>query len=358
MYWKATVLFFLAPIILLANPAAESMEPSIIPSQELLRVTESMRAFLIHGIDRSLGDNKRLNALIDALLLNENGLKFRYSAKETLSAGKAFELKRGNCLSFAFLVAALGRELDLDIRFNRVETIPNWEAIGKVIVRLQHINLIARINDRLYVIELLPNQPELSHADIWEMSDTQVFAYYYNNLGVDHLARGNPEKSLIYLQRAVETDPGCSEAWRNLALYQRMKGNLEKSLDLLEKSLEVRPNDALTCHFLGLVNTKLGHLKEAAKFEKYSQRYMLSNPFYHYGLGKKALENENFSGAVKYFKKAIKLKKDFYHFYYCQGIAYTRLGKVNRARKMLEIAIEKAPDEAVRARSIKLLEKL
>ena len=80
-----------------------------LPSEDVMKVTPEMDAFLDEYINIHNGLSKKARAISKSIFdLDRLGLKYNPAA--TFTAGQTFENKNGNCLAFSILYNALAKK--------------------------------------------------------------------------------------------------------------------------------------------------------------------------------------------------------------------------------------------------------
>lgn len=85
--------------------------------------------------------------------------------------------------------------------------------------------------------------------------------YHLGNLYGKH--KQDIEKALLYLQEAVDVNPGSKRSWKDLGVAYAISGDLEKALKANKKALQLTPDDAEIHINTGLVYKAMGHAEKA-----------------------------------------------------------------------------------------------
>lgn len=89
----------------------------------------------------------------------------------------------------------------------------------------------------------------------------------------------------------------------------------------------------LVGHYVRQNNSQL-----ADYYRKKIRHHRSSNPFYHYALGSKALEEGDYKLAIRKLKRAIRMGNNEPEFYYLLHMAYKRSGNLKKSLKNLQLA--------------------
>jgi len=317
-----------------AAPAAAYHAPT--DPGELLKIDEPMRRFFGERMLANRQGRDQLRALLESIL-QPNGLNFTYDGAGTFDARETFRQRRGNCVSFAFLVVAVAREFGYNASFQNASTAERWDRFGNLVVSIRHINARVETGEEAFLIDLQPDPVARSNSsDMQVISDARAFAQFYEAAGFFELLHGDTAEAQRYMTLATRTDPGFAGAWCNLATVHRRLGNLAEARACYERSL--RADSSFTFALDGYVDVlrSLGSaedLKVAAKYERRAQAIREHNPYYHQRLAERAQEQGEWSSAEKSLRRAIALKDDDPQFYEQLVTVLRQLGRENDARR-------------------------
>ena len=106
---------------------------------------------------------------------------------------------------------------------------------------------------------------------LWEGRDIppgetdELSAREWCQLGVD-LEEWNVGKAMEAYQKAVLSDPSCTDAWVNLGRLHQLKGNLKEAKRHYELAVEAMPGHQLANYNLGTIFDELNEGELAARF--------------------------------------------------------------------------------------------
>jgi tetratricopeptide (TPR) repeat protein len=315
--------------------------------RELLALDEPMRRFFSSRVDQNCSDEKRLDAIV-AAILHPEGLGFAYEVEGAYDAREVFRRRRGNCQGFSFLVLAVAREYGLQVQFQDIPTFQRWDRFDRFIATVRHTNVRMTFGLEERIVDLRPdNGRPLYASNRYVVSDKRAFAQFYSTVGFFRLVRGDCHGALRLMKLATETDPDCAMVWSNLGnLYVRLD-ELAAARECFEKSLRLdgRSEAALD----GLVNVlrRLGgpaELKLAAKYERCVRDYHDRNPYYAYHLAGQARVRGDAKEVEERLRRAIRLKGDEPLFYE-ELIALLRQTGREREAHRAEIKLAKIRDQ-------------
>lgn len=302
----------------------------------LIEPSESMKEFARKRIAKGTVSEK-LDSLLREVVSPE-GLGFTYDASLTLTASEAFEMRRGNCLSFAFLVTALGREIGLDVQFNRAPRNPSWTDLGRIIVENHHINCVVKTSYSAHLVELFPEYTTLYSYQLDLIPDEEALADFHNNRAVFHIAEGNTSEAHEHFRLAVELYPDRSATWRNWSILYKAEGNIDQAEKCLHKALGAKGDKASVYFMLSQVYEQRDQPEKAARYAELAEKFNRRNPFYSYAKAEQAISEGKTNEAIAHLRKAIRLMPHNARFHVRLSEAYLIAGD----RKGADYAMAKA----------------
>jgi len=317
-----------------AEPGAVYHVPT--DAGELLKVDEPMRLYFRERLLPHVGRADQLRALLKAIV-QPDGLNFTYDRELTFDARETFRQRRGNCVSYSFLVVAMARDLGFDVSFQNVNKPLQWDRIGNLVISVRHMNVRVDLGREYYLIDLQPDViADTARTDMRVIKDKRAFAEFYDTAGFFELLHGNSEAAMQYMILATTTDPDFAHAWANRAVLHTRFGNFTEARACFERSLQADPKDLFSLEgYVGLLQ-RLGtkdDLQIAAKYERRAQSVRNRNPYYQQALAARALERADLTAAEKLLRRAIVLKDDEPQFYEQWVKVLLQLGQADDARR-------------------------
>lgn len=303
---------------------------------ELLKIDEPMRLFFRERLQPHRDRADQLRALVDSIL-QPDGLNFTYDRAGTFDAREAFRQRRGNCVSYSFLVVALARAFGFEASFQDVTSPIKWDRIDHLVISVRHMNVRVDLGPEYYVIDLRPDLvARAAPSDMRVISDARAFADFYGTAGFFELLRGQPGEAMQCMMLATTADPGSPHAWANRAALHSHGGDLGGARACFERALRVDPRDLFALEgYVGILH-RLGSredLRLAAKYERRAQSVRDRNPYYQQGLADRARQQGDWIGAEKLLRRAISLKPDEPQFHEQRVEVLLQLGRADEARR-------------------------
>jgi tetratricopeptide (TPR) repeat protein len=356
----------------------QSVEADI-PNVDILALSDDIKTLLDESIVPIKNRKKQLDALVEALID-----RVRYDTENdrygTRTAQETFDTGTANCLSFSNLFVAMARYVGLSVQYQEVSTPPNWRRAGEVLFFTRHIgalidvydssghpvHLDLRNADRIVFWTSAPNQYFFSPSNLdpfgneinprfgRSIPDHRAFAQYYNNIGSQYLAEGDPPNAFRYFVKAIKVDPKLSFAWSNLGVVYGRNDQFEAAEAAYLQGMNVirRSDDTTVLNIMNnMVNLyeRSGDKEKVDFYLKEVESYRKRNPYYLYAMARTSYHEASYEESVKYFKAAIRRKDDDHLFYYGLALAYFRLGDSEGVEKNIDKAKYYAWDEGKKA---------
>lgn len=227
------------PVLLLAVTLAG---PSLAREREGRRsaptaVTGEMRAWVRTTVmpwaPSRLPELERLRRLWQAMTRSEaeRGLGLREEIGATVAAPEMFRLRRGDCVAFAHLFVALGREMGVPVYFVLFEEMEEQEGFEGVAarpdLRVATGHLAAGWGPRSAPWVFDFGGLSRSRRGVRWVPDSVAAAILWSNRGVDALLHHRAAEAMALLERAVRLAPGFPAVWVNLEVARRWSGDAE-----------------------------------------------------------------------------------------------------------------------------------
>jgi len=167
---------------------------------------------------------------------------FEYDSDRTLTAGQAFEARRGNCVSFVNLFIALARAEDIPVRPAVLRHVRDVELEGDLLVVNTHLVAVLEGPGRPKVFDFYRSRADVPVA-VRVLDDLDLNAIYLNNLGVEELRSDLWDRAVSYFEAAIALSPEFAEAYANLGVGRRRMGDERGALDAYFAGLALAPSN-------------------------------------------------------------------------------------------------------------------
>ena len=323
--------------------------PERFDASDVFALSDSMRRFLTVDIARQLRSMGLANGLINALYTKDL-VQLEYDASMTRNASEAFDARAGNCLSLVIMTAAFARELGLRVEFHGARTDEIWSRSGDLLLGDGHVNVTlgswhSDIGIRGYqnplTVDFLPAD-EISGLPTRKISEPTVIAMYMNNKAVEALVQGRLDDAYGWAREAIRRSPEFVSSYNTLGVIYERHGDLQQAARVFGYVLAQAPDNATVMSNLADVQSRLGNESEAAALRARLAKIDPQPPYYFFDLGMAAMQRNDFRTAKTWFAKEV-ARADYNHeFHFWLGVAYFKLGDIERAQRQLLLALERS----------------
>jgi tetratricopeptide (TPR) repeat protein len=211
-----------------------------------------MRSWAASVVDGRGPSRRRLADLAGAL--RERGWQHRDDL--TLPAAEAFARGEGDCVSFAFVLAALARSRGLSVVFV-IRGPGAGERHDGLVVGRGHLAVGLAVRRGLEVYDLAGEPTE--GASFLPITDRQAIGVYHSNRGSALLLVGRPPEAVVELSEATAVAPDLADAWTNLGVALLRSGRPAEAERAYRRAVQLAPESAGAWRNLALLlERKLG----------------------------------------------------------------------------------------------------
>ncbi|MFL5319894.1 MAG: tetratricopeptide repeat protein [Myxococcaceae bacterium] len=272
-------------------------DPLVLSDEARTRFKDSV------GVDGTEVD--RMRRLV-RYLTDPHGLDFQYSSNATLSAEGAYRSRQGDCMAYSNLLTAAARELGVHTNFVYVSEVPIYYQHQGLFFVSSHIAVGVGEGTYQKVYDFVSEQTDWKLALYQRLSDGQALALYFNNLAVDQMLNGKDAEAERLLTFLVEREPVVKELYSNLGVVRMRRGDYKNALKILELGIERFPEyRPLYTNAVAAAN-RAGQPARAAELEKKGEDIAGKDPYFTFGQGLAAYQNEDYEHAAKQFDAASK----------------------------------------------------
>ncbi|HET9300347.1 MAG TPA: tetratricopeptide repeat protein [Candidatus Polarisedimenticolaceae bacterium] len=313
-----------------------------------LRVSPQIRSLLREKVGYAGTEKSRLLKLV-RFMGESDGLAFQYQTQSSLTAEKAFAARRGDCMSYANLLVALARTLDVPVRFVRITQLPvTWEAGGRFF-ESSHMAVALGRNaswDQAVVVDF-----GNVHTSPWrfslydDVSDDEAFVLFQNNVAVQRMLAGDMTTAERILRFFHQHSPRTPEIPNNLSLVLLHNGRDREALELLEASVEqfphFRPLFANAVH----AARRIGDEELAQTLEEHGRELLEDEPAWNFNEGMRSYHARAYSTAALRFEKALSADPDNVRLLAWSARAHLAAGNLRRGLEQVERIRSGPPSE-------------
>ena len=340
---------------LINNAAFENTANIVIESKEdIFSLTPEMKEVVKTHFSSERNKQQKAMKLVRHIF-NQNNIGLAYQSNANLTASQTYESKTANCMSLTIMAYALAKEAGLDAKFQDVEIPEYWVRNGQYNMLTGHVNLmIAGVKSPNVSVVWGATNIEIDFDPFIRKKNfpktkvdlDTVVAMFYNNKGAQALVDEDYDRAYRYFTAAIESAPYYAASWGNLAVLYRFTDQLELAEETYRYAIKLDPKSLNTLTNLSMLLEKQGKFDESRRIDSAILKQRIKNPYYHALLADEAFYAGNPEGAVRHYKRAIKLNDKIHEFYYGLAKVFATMGRVDSAKLAMKKAINvnKTPD--------------
>lgn len=315
-----------------------------------LRVSPQVRALLRDKVGYEGNEKSRLLKVV-RFIGEAGGLAFQYQTQSSLTAEKALVARRGDCVSYANLLVALARALDVPVRFVRITQLPvTWEAGGRFF-ESSHM-AVALGRDASWDQAVIVDFGNV-HTSPWrfslydDVSDDEAFVLFQNNVAVQQMLAGDLKTAERMLRFLHQRAPRTPEVPNNLSLALLQDGHDREALDLLEASVEQFPRFRPLFANAVQAARRIGDEDLAKTLESRGRELLEDEPAWNFNEGMRSYHQRSYSTAALRFEKALSADPDNVRLLAWSARAHLAAGNLRRGLEQVE-RIRAGPPSEIR----------
>lgn len=314
------------------------LEDADLPVADIMAITPEMNQFLDEHIRGLNGQGSKARE-ISRSLFEKDKFGLIYDPRATYTASQTFENKVGNCLAFSFLYSALAKEVGLNVKFQEVDVLPQWDYVNdEIYVENSHVNVrVSMFGGNALIVDIDQIEPE-RNLNYTILDSDHIQALYYGNVAVELFLNQKNEEAFKYFVKAIKTKREIPALWANLGVLYRRTGNPEYAEKAYFTALGYDNRNSATLNNLAYMYEELGDLERSKYYNSLVKSYQNNNPYYRYVKAQKAVDEQEYSEALKHIKYAISLKREEARFYKLKSEIHAGLGENREATEALKKA--------------------
>ena len=313
-----------------------------------LRITPQIRSLVREKVGYAGTEKSRLLKVV-RFMAETDGLAFQYQTQSSLTAEKAYAARRGDCMSYANLLVALARSLDVPVRFVRITQLPvTWEAGGRFF-ESSHMAVALGRNaawDQAVIVDF-----GNVHTSPWrfslydDVSDAEAFVLFQNNVAVQRMLAGDVKQAEEILRFFHSHSPRTPEIPNNLSLVLLQGGHDREALDLLEASVEQFPRFRPLFANAVQAARRVGDEDLAKTLEARGRELLEDEPAWNFNEGMRSYHARAYSTAALRFEKALSADPDNVRLLAWSARAHLAAGNLRRGLEQVERIRSGPPSE-------------
>jgi transglutaminase superfamily protein/tetratricopeptide repeat protein len=282
-------------------------------------------------------------------MADSDGLGFQYQTQSSLTAERAYAARRGDCMSYANLLVALARSLDVPVRFVRITQLPvTWEAGGRFF-ESSHM-AVALGRDAAWDQAVIVDFGNV-HTSPWRFSlyddvaDEEAFVLFQNNVAVQQLLAGDVVGAEHILRFFQEHAPDVPEIPNNLSLVLLQTGRDREAMDVLHAAVERFPRFRPLFANAVQAARRLGDEAMASALEARGRELLEDEPAWNFNEGMRSYHARAYSAAALRFEKALSADPENVRLLAWSARAHLAAGNLRKGLEQVERIRSRPPSE-------------
>jgi len=343
-------------MLLDASPLTAGVELEDLSQLDILELSPGMIEFLDRWVDPNRSDYTKLRRLLYAVM--RDGTFDLIYDDVTRTAQETFRDQRGNCLSFTNMFVAMSRHLGLDSKFQEVTVPPDWSASGQTFIFNLHVNVQVDLDthpDQMVDFNMYDFSVKFDRRII---SDSRARAHYFNNMGVEHMLKGDTSLALAHFRESIRADDSFSPAWVNLGTLNNREGYPKYAEAAYLQALYVGDSNRITMSNLAALYEQEGRPELSEQYRSKVESHRMRNPYYRFRLARTAFNDGDYETAIHHLKVAVRKNKNDDTFYFLMSLSYLNNGQKEAAERWMKKAEQVAELDADKKKYHRKLEML
>ncbi|MEH8018691.1 tetratricopeptide repeat protein [Rheinheimera muenzenbergensis] len=268
------------------------------------------------------------------------------------TASEAYALKSGNCISLAVLTKALADLAGVEIEFQTIVSAPVYSIKDDFMLSSDHVrtflynpDFVAQKGEIYFskpsiVVDYMPAAGDITGPRI---SQHTFIAMFYRNLAADALMAEQYQQALALLKVALEYAPSYGAIINLTALVHRHLDETVLAEQYYRYGLDISADKATLISNYALLKQSKGDAAAAQLLLQSLISLDEHDPYLWYLFGKTALQQQQYTDAITFLKKAAEQAPYLHQLQLELALAYYRNSQSELARQVLLKASELAP---------------
>lgn len=317
-------------------------DPSLVKvtAADLFRLDADLDKRLEDPNVREVFKDVRLRRIID-LIFGEDRKGFAYRAGHSTVAADTWRDRAGDCLSLTVLTYAVAKRLNMTVAMQEVQTPAVFGRSGQLDVVNQHVNVLLPSARSDFLASdpwghdvVLDFEPDFATARRgMQLTEPGILARFYNNVAVEHMARGDSRTAYAHFKAAIQAEPGYISPYGNLAVLYRRSGHEKEAESLLRYAVSLGGSSDVALHELHRLLRDQGRAGEAADVQRKLEARQSADPYYWMSRALQNIAERDPRRAISALNRAKELAPTFSEIHRYLATAYLQAGNAQKARE-------------------------
>lgn len=250
------------------------------------------------------GDAELRLLRLASLLRAHHGVPFTYAPHETLTARRAYALRRGDCMSFTLLFIALARQLGLPAYVVHVTRLRSYYERGGISFVSSHVAAGYGHGPGAVVLDFSDTIDDYRLSLYEAIDDDAARALFFNNMAVDALLAGRLEEAERLLSFLSAEVPELPELPTNLGVVLNRLGRHDEAREVLGRAIDRFPLYKPLYTNAMEAARRSGRPDEAEAIAARGRAIEEDDPHFHFAHGLALFEARRYAEAVEALEAA------------------------------------------------------
>lgn len=295
----------------------------------------------IATVDKELASftnaDEKLRALRD-LLYTAAERPFEYAPHVTLTAERAYEERRGDCMAFSMLFASLARALGLPVYFVHVRDVESYYERGGDLFVSSHVAVGFGRGPDARIFDFKKEITDWKLSLYQNIDDDAARALYFNNVAVDWMVAGRTADATRLFEVLLARAPSVAEPYNNFGVLLVRQRDFEGALRVLDRGIAKFPSYKPLFTNAIIAADALDRPARVAELDEAMRRLVHDDPTYVFGRGMRLLSKGAYAAAVSELSRAHDSLPESAVILAGLGRAYIGAGDLAKGRDALEEA--------------------
>lgn len=327
---------------------------NLITIQQIFSINQKQKSeFLAWYNDINFKDDSGIERIYDYL---KDRLEYFNYHSDTLIAQDTLEKNTGNCLSLAILTKSLARLVDIKVDYELVNTPTIFQKENEIIINSKHIRTVLNKKNNANTLYLSRNKIRIDYFPVAgtqilrKVNDDEFYSMYYNNKAVEYLINNDINNAYLYSMQSLKLNPINAEAVSMLGILHARLGYPEYAERIYLYGLSYSKDEEILLKNYYTLLTKQKRVDEANIIYAKLEKYQTDNPFELIEIADKAYLANDYSKALRYYKKATKNASYLHEAYAGIARSYYHLGKSKAASNSMLTALDNSHQREITRR--------
>lgn len=316
-------------------------------SADVLEPPPELRAHIEATAPRGLDTKAQIDALADFMFRPQErgGLGLVYDDTYTRTVAEVWRDRKANCLSLTAFLVAVGRIVDLPVRYAEAVNHRSWERVGSIIRTSLHMVALVPGHGQGDLVVDFDGQVRRRSGNyaLAIVPEERVRALFHCNRAAELLLQERLDEALDQTDAALAAAPDLSIAWNARGAVHKAAGRPAEAEESYLQAHRCNERDTAVINNLETLLVEQGRSREAAQYRKLGLKLRQNDPYFQAFLAEEALEAGDLPQAMRRVRKARRLHKTELEFPRLEARILEAQGRPDQAAKLLEKACRQLP---------------